>query len=340
MISPIQECESFRKRETLGKIAGGLAQSGFKTYSWFKKVPSEYLEQAPEAGRNLELIIENLIPLALSKPTHARLLARAVVDWHKKYTSAQKLCERRDYYLLTTQEDAKIPFDPKQDTHYAHILSNIALAARAASDIPRYRKPRNFEYLTRCFHDLNTIAEEVFHAYPTRGPRDERHNRLSLSVIQKYDPPLNGAPSLHIAYSALLYNVMKAIGLCDHNSRAWESVEKSTYGMPRAVLAIKQHCCADVAFGLIAARMVFERRFKKHKFDDLTNKFCELEKRDENTPYSHIKKIHDELLAMRRGQSLKNLAGEYISKHNFPKLPYDHPKAYFDTRAKKIRLFQ
>lgn len=337
MIRPVQETKHWKDRGLVGKLFTTVAQPLFRWTQGTIVPPLEFISQAPDAARNLELILEHLAPMAIESPGHLARIAWAIHDWRTRYTSAQDLTSERDYYVLTTQEDMQIPFRPEADTHYAHILPNIASTARALAKTKRYAAQSHFKYLIGTVSELNKEAEATYHAYPTKVPRNTKHNRLTLSVVQKYDPPLNCCPSLHIAYSWFMYNIAKHAGLNKRDPAAWESIEQSTLGMVKTVLALKQHCMRDVAFGITAARIVFERRFKHDTYDDLTDHFVDLTRADTVTPYTRIREIHDEIVAMRDGDSLKNLLGRYIKRHGFPKVNAGTEAGYWDDEKRVLR---
>ncbi|RJQ22267.1 hypothetical protein C4580_00990 [Candidatus Woesearchaeota archaeon] len=334
VIRPIQETNTWRDRGLVGKLFTGIVRPGFDLYQKHIGDNLEFIRQAPEAARNLELILEHLAPMSIENPGHTIDIAWTVRDWRLRYTSASKLTADRDYHILATQEDAAVPFRPEEDTHYAHILPNIAQTARALAKTKRYKHRRNFRYLLGTIVELNKEAEEAYHAYPTKVPRNHNHNRLTLSIVQKYDPPLNCCPSLHIAYSWFIYNIAKHAGLDTQDTVAWEAIEQSTLGMIRAVTALKQHCLRDVAFGIKLAKNIFERRFKHDRFDDLTSHFDTLARIDPFTPYDNIRTVYHEI--EHEDARIKNILGNYIGRHGFPKVAAGHPCGYFDEKTANI----
>jgi len=327
MVLSVQKLRAFRKRGPLSRFIGdGLT-------SLFSLVTSNvaYLKQAPEAARNLEMMVEHLLRFGIKEPRKLGAVLLAASDWRSHYYSAQQETKDKPYFLVYTADDHKIPFKPEEDTMYAYMLAQVAYVAHKIS---KFLSARHLVYIAGCFQELNKISSEVYRNHQTRMPRFTDHNRISLKVVQWLDEPLNCCPSLHIAYSTLLYNIANhVLNLPARDEEAWESVKNSTYGMINSVLYTKQHALVDVAFGILAAKVIFERRFKKHTFNDLMDELPELQRRHPDIPYNKVEDAFHRGKALHRvHEDLASVVGKYLNEKGFPLLKPNGGQFYYDEK--------
>jgi hypothetical protein len=294
-----------------------------------------YAEQFDDASRNAEIAIEGLLRLANRHALKSWVLVRGVQDWATSYFGAQRAARDRRRYLVYTDLDHAIPFRPEQDTLYAYMVTQIAWIA---NDIADMLTRKELAEVVGCFVQLNHIGREAFLRFPTTMPRYTDHQRLSLRVVQRLDQPVNCCPSLHIAYAVLLDNIARVMGerLADR-SEALESIRTSTLGMFNSVLYTKQHALVDVAFGILAAREVFEAHFET-SFDDLTGSFDTLGD-DHPIPYDTIRAMYGEACALReRAPDLADALGRWLAERGFEQVAPDAPteSVYFDLGERRL----
>ena len=290
-----------------------------------------YMAQLDDASRNVEIAVEGLGRLLKRHPLKSLLVLRTLGDWFFRYFGTQKDLAQRDRYLGYTEHDHRIPFVPQQDILYTYMLAQIAYIANELAEISTVRQ---LMQITEGFMEMNSFGVEAFTRYPSVMPRYTEHDRLSLRVIQYLDKPLNCCPSLHIAYSLFLDGVAEMlIRPLAHKREAFQSVRFSTIGMFNSVLYTKQHSILDVAFGMLCAEVVFERRFD-HPFDNFVSTFPALA--DEHPiPYDEIERMYDEARQIhRQAGSLAETLGIYLERHRYPMMgPQEEigPGCYFDT---------
>lgn len=331
----IQDVRAFRKRSAFARVIGGALTGGYK---FFVKDPT-LLEQAPEAARNLEILIERVCKFGAEHPQKLLAVLGTVNHWWGHYYTAQEKTQQDEHYLVYTQDDHKIPFKPEEDILYSYLPAQIALMAHA---VARITNQRQFMYIVKSFAELNKEASAIYHRCQTQMPRFKNHQRISLSVVQYIDKPTNCCPSLHIAYSALLYNVAQnVVDLPQKNAEIWESVQTSTAGMTNSVLYTKQHSLADVALGIILAQTVFERRFKRGDFNNLFELFPNMAEQHPEIAYSKIRENYEHALNIRKRQKggLDETVETYLKEQGFPKIRLDDANCYFDDKKGEIVPF-
>ncbi|MBI4440267.1 hypothetical protein HY638_04820 [Candidatus Woesearchaeota archaeon] len=297
---------------------------------------AEYSEQLDIATKNPIIAAKGLYNIFTHHPVKGISVLNGIYHWVRKYSGAQKNARDKDRYLIYTQHDHKIPFMPEEDIMYTYMIAQISVILNELAGLVKNKELKD---ITEIFQDANDIAVEVFSEYPTTMPRFLGHRRINLKVIQGVDKPLNCCPSLHIAYSVLLDNIGESViaGRSEKNDVA-ASIQYSTLRMFNSVLYTKQHSIVDVAFGILCARIAYERKFNR-KFNDLTKTFRLMEQDYPDINYREIKRIYfDGVAGLGKQKSLKEIVGEYLKNNSYPlvKPGTDLTGCYFDTKRKEI----
>ena len=145
-------------------------------------------------------------------------------------------------------------------------------------------------------------------------------------------------PSLHVAYSLFLDNLGEKIIMPSKGGKdIFDSIRYSTLRTFNSVLYTKQHSLIDVAFGILCAKIIFEKRFN-WKFNNLINEFDLLKKDNKEIDYDYIKNVYNNALDLSKRYGFVKSAGIYLLKNGFIKIgPKEEPnKIYFDTETKKL----
>ena len=294
-----------------------------------------YAEQFDEGSRNVEIMVEGLLGLLRRHPIKTAHILRALQHWRGTYYPMQNECRERLGYLIYTQHDRPIPFIPESDTLYAYMVCQISYVARQIAELVSVAQMR---HVADTFMELNSTAIEAFRQHPTLMPRLTDHDRITLMVVQKIDDPTNCCPSLHIAYSMLLDNLAQfLIRPMRKKAEVFTAIRYSTIGMFNSVLYTKQHSILDVAFGMLCARLVFEKAYD-YPYDDFTSSFAELQTQHP-IPYGEIAALYHEACELQREHgSLSDTLGAFLRLHGYPRLRCDADigHAYFDTTTREV----
>ncbi|MDP3990184.1 MAG: hypothetical protein Q8Q01_03180 [archaeon] len=283
-----------------------------------EKLKEPYLDQFPTASKNFSICLEGLLGLTFRHPIKMLPFLKGINNWGTTYFKAQRKSLEGDCYLVYTQTDHKIPFIKEKDVVYIYMIAQLSYVVGEVANILPYN---DMKIAVNSFIELNRIGTETYNSCPTVMPRYTDHDRFLLKIVQKIDRPLNCCPSLHIAYSILLYNIGKKVaGLPRRNPKAWESVETTAIEMFNSVLYTKQHSLADVAMGVEAAKMAFEKYYKGVKFDNLLHLFPKMQKDNPQIPYHEIERIHGLVDDLRTGKrdTLARIVKAYLEKNNYP----------------------
>ncbi len=322
----------FRNKTFLSKIIGPtIRQIAFLT-SPFKDEQQIYY-----SCRNLEISVEGLIKLLIKHPVKLFYLLKVIKHWDKCYFKAQKKAINKDRYLVYTNKDHKIPFVPEEDIMYSYMYPQIFFVL---GEISNYLTNKEMQRCADCFITLNDLSHSVFTNYPTLMPRFTNHKRVSLSVVQKFDEPLNCCPSLHIAYSVMLDNIAQMIlgGNKEYDS-VLKSIKYSTLRMMNSVLYVKQHSLMDIAFGILCSKIMFEQYYD-YEFNNFISEM-KLQQRDHpEIDYNEIEIIfNDALDIFQRTKCFESTLAEYLKINGYQKVSYlyEAPShSYFDTLESKI----
>ncbi len=275
----------------------------------------EYEAQFTEASRNAEVAVEGLGRLVNRHMLSVTPVVGAVGNWAWHYFGAQRGASDRECYLVYTDRDAAIPFRPEADTLYAYMVTQVTHLANELADVLSRRELRR---AIRAFTDMNAVAAEAFHRFPTVMPRFTDHQRLSLRVVQAIDQPLNCCPSLHIAYSVMIENLARA-AFAPHPDKAevLEDVRLTTAGMVDSVLFTKQHAILDVAFGMLCARVVHGRRFDRPAGDPTS--LLDPGPGLHPIPHDAIAELYEEASWWHaRAGDLAGALGGFLREHRYP----------------------
>jgi hypothetical protein len=293
-----------------------------------------YASQFDEASRNVEIAVEGLLRLGRRDLRKLYYVVEAIVDWRRRYHGTASATRNLDRTLVYTHHDHQIPFRPEADTLYAYMVGQIADIANELAAIVSADQMRS---ISDGVMEMNTVGCEAFAARPTFTPRFLDHDRLTLGVVQAIDDPINCCPSLHIAYSLYFDNLAEFLVKPFRRKReVFEAIRFCTIGMFNSVLYTKQHSILDVAFGVLCARIVFERRFDQ-PFNDFTAVFDELA-RSNPIPYGVIREMLDEATQLYHNEgTLARALAAYLDRHQHPTISAAERRiVFFQSDEKRI----
>lgn len=294
-----------------------------------------YDEQFADSSRTVEIAVEGIGRLLNRHAWKSTAIFGGVGSWAWNYFGTQRAVRGQERTLIYTQFDHAIPFRPDQDILYAYVIAQIAYIANTFAEGTTRREVKQF---VDCFAEMNRIGRQAFRRTPTVMPRFQRHDRLTLTVVQALDAPVNCCPSLHISYSLMLYNIVAGLLWPERaDDEALESTRYTTVGMFESVLFTKQHAILDVAFGMALAREVWQRAFDA-TFDDLAATLAPLEE-EHRVPYGEILAMYRRVLVMRETRdSLADVLEDYLAEGGYPTVGPDEELTgvYFDTVSRAV----
>lgn len=281
-----------------------------------------YRLQFDQASRNIEITLERLGKLLAFHPRKATAILQAIHSWQQDYFSAQSATKDLELYDVYTEQDRSIPFLPEEDIMYTYINTQIAIIAE---ELAKRISHKEIKQIAQGFLALNRLATQAFRNHPTVMPRYTDHNRISLRTIQRIDAPLNCCPSLHIAYSLFLDNIAEDVLLKRFSeNHIFADLRYSTLRMFNSVLYTKQHSLIDVAFGMLAAKTIYEQRYQR-PFNDLSGEFSSLQAAHPAINYDTIERIYREACALHeKKMDYVDILGRCLKTQGLTKTFYPH----------------
>ncbi|MBT5022891.1 hypothetical protein HOK51_01205 [Candidatus Woesearchaeota archaeon] len=304
-----------------------------------KEKRKSYLTQIDDSSKNLEDLVKHFTKLSINNPLKTISFLAYIKKWSATYVDVQKKSDGIGH-LIYTQHDHKIPFKPEYDIDYIKIIPQLIFCGK---EIAKWYKKEELTQIIQAYLHSAKIAQDVFENHQTIMPRFKNHNRLSLGTVQKIDKPINCCPSMHITYSTLIYNLGKYI----LPREDFDDIKKNTKNMINSVLYTKQHALIDISFGILCAKISFEKFYPDYKFDDMTKNFSEMKKDHPTINYGLIKQVYVESLKKYDQENKKNnqentfakVVSNYLIKNKFPIVSKDDnlSKKYFNTKTNKIQ---
>lgn len=279
---------------------------------------ASYIKQFDQASRNVEITLERLGKLIAFYPLKAASILNYTYRIEYLYFSTQSGTKDAKLYDVYSTQDKKIPFRPEEDIMYTYMITQMAIIAH---ELAKRISLEEIKHIAQGLIDISQSASEAFHTYPTVMPRFTDHDRISLHTIQRLDAPLNCCPSIHIAYAVFIHNVAHVILLERFDEQAvYKGLEYATLRMFNSVLYTKQHALVDVAFGMLAAKISFEKTFPQRSFNDLSHEFERMQLEHPKINYNAIKNIYNEIFQdYADKQNFTAVLGQYLQKNNYPR---------------------
>lgn len=262
---------------------------------------------------------------AVSKDKKAYAAIKQSFDtWDRLYFNGQQVGSRNPAFVTYTEEETQIPFSPHRDHDYASLMTMIS---HVGAELVKKGDREKVIGGIHALDSLHELANATFTGATSCMARYTDHDRISLGVVQKHDAPVNCAPSLHVADSLLLYNMVKYW----NRHGAYDELERFTHDkaldMIPTVLDVKQHSLTDVACGMLAAQMVCDKI--GIGFDDLSDPLSNgVRERHPHVPFDQILINLDQLRYVKRHESLGDLRDIVLAFYEARNFPITGPGEY------------
>ncbi|MBI2102556.1 hypothetical protein HYT55_01855 [Candidatus Woesearchaeota archaeon] len=293
--------------------------------------PTSLFQEALTFGKDLSHVLKEAIALGIQHPVKTAIIAQGIWRCQDSYFSVQH--ERNESpYFVYDEHDRRIPFRPQESRTYNDLLPLLLTVLKTGI---KEHSRNEVQQLADCFLTANQMAQEVYRTSQTIMPRFTVHQQWGLHLVQWVDSPVNCCPSLHVAFSSLMYNLREEFIPAAQQSEAEHSLER----MASAVLYTKQHALIDVAFGFLCARIAFERHYGAFT-DDLAERAASLQKEHPSIPYQTILDLYEQSRQRYlRGRTLAEIVSEHLIEKQYPKVSREEDLRgiYFDTQERIVK---
>jgi len=295
--------------------------------------PTSFFKEAIDFGKDLTVVLKEALSLGVRHPLKSVDVANVIWQCQQSYFSTQKKSEGMTPYLIYSEVDEKIPFRPQESVNYNELLPLLMVIMKEGIE---HHPRRELQQVINCFLTANDMSQEVYRSYQTIMPRFTVHQQWGLHLVQWIDLPLNCCPSMHVAFSSLMYNFREQFMPFSQQAEAKKTLEN----MASSVLYTKQHAVADVAFGFLCAKMAYEQQFGISS-PEILGDHHRLQEEHPSIPYETIHEIYQKgEEKYRKGKTLVQIVGDYIKEQEFPRISEmeDLRGSYFDTKEKKMKV--
>ena len=260
------------------------------------------------------------------------LLIESVMEYWSHYFSNRRFPKNQEFYVVYTDLDHSIPFQP--DSALDYWLINFKVIPTSVK-LGRSLSGGCFDDIRRAYVDIAREGVATFRKVPTIMPHFTEHNGRALRIAQTLLKPINCSPSLHTAAPFLVYNLgAKYFPEKEHELRRHVGEVVST------AIKTKLHAMIDVAFGLFLSKRTVEGKLGL-EFCDLESFFIQEQKGKDKIPYEHVYRMYHEINELERkragvGVSLPEVMGSYFQKMGLPRVKREQSNCLYDLEKKAL----
>lgn len=260
------------------------------------------------------------------------LFAGSVIEYWRRYFSNRRFPKNQEFYVVYTNLDQAIPFQP--DTALDYWLINfkfLPTSIKLGNTLPDER----FSEIRSAYLTLVRQGVAAFRQVPTVMPHFAGSNSRSPLLAWSLLKPINCSPSLHTAAPFFIYNLgakyfpEEEPGLRRHIGNIVSTVIKSKY-----------HAMIDIACGMFLCQTVMEDKLGID-FHSLEAFFLQEQKTRDKIPYEHIFRMYREIneLAKSKGANEANLPEimeSYFQEIGLPRVRRNESNCFYDLDRKAL----
>jgi len=260
------------------------------------------------------------------------LLGESVVEYWLHYFSNRRFPKNQEFYVVYTNMDHSIPFQP--DSALDYWLINLKF-------IPTSIKLRDAtfgEFFNDIRHAYVDIAKEgcaAFREVPTIMPHFTKHSGHALHVAQTLLKPLNCSPSLHTAAPFFVYNLG-----AKYFPEKEPELRQHIGDIVSTVIKTKLHAMIDIAFGMFLSKKVVKDKLGLD-FCDLEFFFTQEQKSKDKIPYEHMYRMYHEINELEKTMEgeeskLPKIMEHYFQKIGLPRVKREQSNCLYDLEQKVL----
>ena len=260
------------------------------------------------------------------------LLGESVVEYWLHYFSNRRFPKNQEFYVVYTNMDHSIPFQPNSALHYwlinfKFIPTSIELGDATSSE--------SFSDIRHAYVDIAKEGGAAFREVPTIMPHFTEHSGYALHVAQTLLKPINCSPSLHTAAPFFAYNLG-----AKYFPEKEPELRQHIGDVVSTVIKTKLHAMIDIAFGIFLS--------KKAVRDELGLDFCDLEifftqeqKSRDKIPYEHMYRMYQEINELAKTMEgeegrLPKIMERFFQEIGLPRVKRDQSNCFYDLEQKVL----
>jgi hypothetical protein len=280
--------------------------------------------------------LKNIVPQDSNGPYATPVLARTqifmkgVKDYCRYYFKGLDYPADQEFYLVYTNLDHKIPFNPEKAVAYWGIIAkSFIFQNRIGAVTPK----GYYGEILDAFVDIAYEGRIAFREVPTILPRFKAHRNTLVAVIQKTLDPIRACPSLHVAAPFLGYNLGRK-----YLPGREQELRREIQDVILAIIGTKLHALVDIPFGMWLSKSIVEEKLQL-EFDNLEDFFTN-KKNSEEIPYDYIFKVYHKIeglaekMPKNSGHLLPQIMELYFKEIGLPKVTRKDSNCFFDLEKR------
>lgn len=264
--------------------------------------------------------------------TSTALMGKSVVEYWFHYFSSRSFPKDQEFYVVYTNLDQDIPFQPDGAIDYWLINSrlipvSLKLGVETSGEL--------FRNIRHAYVSNVKEACAAFREVPTIMPHFTGHRVRALRTAQTLLKPINCSPSLHTTTPFFVYNLgAKYIPEKEPEMRRHVGDIIST------IIKTKLHAIIDIAFGLFLAKRTIQDKLGL-EFNDLEYFLTREQKEKDKIPYEQIYRIYREINALEEASAVKNnrlpdIMKRYFQELGLPQVKREQSACIYDLENKVL----
>jgi len=254
------------------------------------------------------------------------------VEYWLHYFSNRRFPKNQEFYVVYTNVDHSIPFQPNSALHYwlinfKFIPTSIKLGDATSGE--------SFNDIRHAYVDIAKEGGAAFREVPTIMPHFSEHSGYALHVAQTLLKPINCSPSLHTAAPFFAYN----LGVKYFPEKEPE-LRRHIGGVVSTVIKTKLHAMIDIAFGMFLSKKAVKDKLGLD-FYDLEFFFTQEQKNKDNIPYEHMYRMYHEINELEKTMEgkeskLPKIMERYFQEIGLPRVKREQSNCLYDLEQKVL----
>lgn len=260
------------------------------------------------------------------------LLVESALKYWSHYFSNRRFPKNQEFYVVYTNLDHSIPFQPNAALDYwlincRFIPTSIKLADATSVEF--------FDDIREAYLDIAKEGVAAFREVPTIMPHFTEHSGQALHVAQTWLKPINCSPSLHTATPFFAYNLA-----VKYFPEKESELRQHIGDIVSIVIKTKLHAMIDIAFGIFLSKKTIKDKLGLD-FYDLESFFIQEQKSKDRIPYEHIYRMYheiNELAKTKEGEEgrLPKIMESYFQEIGLPRVRRERSNCLYDFEQKVL----
>jgi len=260
------------------------------------------------------------------------LLGESALEYWLHYFSNRRFPENQEFYVVYTNMDHSIPFQPDSALDYWLVNLRFIPTSIKLGDVT---SAESFNEIMHAYVDIAKEGAAAFREVPTIMPHFNGHGGHTLHAVQTLLKPINCSPSLHTATPFFAYNLH-----AKYFPEKEPELRRHVGDIVSTVIKTKLHAMIDIAFGMFLSKKAIKDKLGLD-FYDLESFFTQEQKSKDKIPYEHIYRMYheiNELAKKKEGEEgkLPKIMERYFQEIGLPRVKREQSNCLYDLEQKVL----